>query len=387
MKDSSTPVTLLQRLAQSVDQDTSERFVQQYRPEVKKAIARIVKEDADAEDLTQQFLVEKVMSGKLFAGYDRKKGRFRSYLHRACRYYAIGELRKSKKELNFDELPDAGSSHLDPERLILEPESQAYSAYLVALLDEVLDDVKAYADTHDMHLHYELFRKRFLDYEVKPPPWRVLASAAGLQGPASGRTAEQRSYKIVERVRKRFRERLADEAEEDAGRELDICERTLYGALAKSALILHDRFDLRKLQQLFGVINDRSAPPGNSDKAFQEQIDIAAQEFRPLQALPANFVEATAQNRVELSVLEDAKDLAKNMMENSTNQQQRTTANLLYHFTIAAAFRNFSENISTKSLTDRTAMYEELGFLDADPVVAAVFLGCVQLLSRRDYRD
>lgn len=387
MTDGNTPITLLQRLAQSLDSDSAERFTQQYRPLIKKAIAQIVSEEADAEDLTQQFLIEKVISGKLFVTYDRKKGRFRSYLHRACRYFALGELRKIRKEFNVDEMPDAGSVKYDPEQLSLEPESQAYSAYLLTLLNEVLEDVETYADAHDMQLHYELFRKRFLDYEAKPPPWRVLANDVGLEGPGGGRTAEQRSYKIVERVRKQFRERLIDEAESDAGRELEICERTLYGALAKSALIFHDRLDLEKLQHLFGAMNDGSAPRDQVNKSFQEQIDVAAVDFRPLRALPERFVAAVSKNQVELGVLEQVKDLAKTMMDSSANQQQRTTANLLYHFSIAAAFRNYAENISTKSLANRTAMYEEFGFLDGDPDVAGVFLGCVQLLSKRDYRD
>ncbi len=75
-------------------------FTERYYTAVHAYIAAIVRNAATAEELTQQFFVTAVLSGRLLLRADRAKGSFRPYLKQSIRNFLVDEHRRlaRKKE-------------------------------------------------------------------------------------------------------------------------------------------------------------------------------------------------------------------------------------------------------------------------------------------------
>ena len=107
--DSDFPTTAHSLLAQLRSQDPLEKktalnlFVAGYRKALLKfLIVRKRMDQNDAEDLVQDFIVEKIMSGQVL-GTTPKGGRFRNLLRKCLQNYLIDSLRKRKTlEKNFE---------------------------------------------------------------------------------------------------------------------------------------------------------------------------------------------------------------------------------------------------------------------------------------------
>ncbi len=121
----------------------------------------------EAKDLTQGFFQEVVLGRKLIDKADRTKGRFRSFLLTALNRYLINIHYKqaAKRHIpqtkitsmnigDMSELPQAVTS--------LTPEDSFTYAWVSALLEQVLTEVKAECEKADKTLHWQIFRDRAL---------------------------------------------------------------------------------------------------------------------------------------------------------------------------------------------------------------------------------
>lgn len=70
------------------------QFVMRYAPAIRKYVAAIVKQRADADDVTQEFLTRVFEKG--FCPTNVSRGRFRDYLKAAVRYVSLGVLRQRR---------------------------------------------------------------------------------------------------------------------------------------------------------------------------------------------------------------------------------------------------------------------------------------------------
>ena len=134
-------------------------------------------DNEQAKDLTQAFLHEVVLNRALVRRADHTKGRFRSYLLYALNRYIV---KQSLKEKALKRIPKEKLVRLDlmeppalPESIANASAEKSYHyAWLSALLERVLSDVKAECDRHGMRIHWGLFYERIAKpiLENNPPP-------------------------------------------------------------------------------------------------------------------------------------------------------------------------------------------------------------------------
>jgi len=117
----------------------------------------------EAKDLTQGFFQEVVLGRKLIDKADRTKGRFRSFLLTALNRYLINihheqatkrHIPKTKHFSDISDLPEAVTT--------LTPEDSFTYAWVSALLEEVLKQVKEECERTNKVLHWRIFHDRTL---------------------------------------------------------------------------------------------------------------------------------------------------------------------------------------------------------------------------------
>ena len=120
-----------------------------------------------AKDLTQGFFHEVVLGRGLILKADQSKGRFRPYLLLALNRYLInvreeetarkripGEMLVSLDQIDLPELPQSIFQSA--------PEEAFNYAWVSALLEQVLEEVKAKCIERDLTLHWQVFRDRIV---------------------------------------------------------------------------------------------------------------------------------------------------------------------------------------------------------------------------------
>ncbi len=121
----------------------------------------------EAKDLTQGFFHEVVLSRNLLGRADRTKGRFRSFLLTALNHYLINVHHQQAAKRHIPKAKLVGMSMDELSELpqavtTLTPEDSFTYAWVSALLEEVLADLKAAYEQADRRLHWQIFRDRTL---------------------------------------------------------------------------------------------------------------------------------------------------------------------------------------------------------------------------------
>ena len=124
-------------------------------------------QNEEAKDLTQGFFQEVVLGRKLIDKADRTKGRFRSFLLTALNRYLINihHEQAAKRHIPKTKLVGINASDLSelPQAVTtLTPEDSFTYAWVSALLEEVLKEVKAECEKTNKSLHWQIFRDRAL---------------------------------------------------------------------------------------------------------------------------------------------------------------------------------------------------------------------------------
>lgn len=159
----------------------------------------------EAKDLTQGFFHEIVLEQHLLKKADAAKGRFRSLLLIALKRY-VDDVRA--KESAQKRMPRGGFVSLDadetpelPARLATSaPENTFHHAWVAALLEQVLEDVKQQCSAEDKQIHWCVFRDRVLNPIMErdtPPSLREITARYDLSD-------ESKASNMIVTVKRRF---------------------------------------------------------------------------------------------------------------------------------------------------------------------------------------
>ncbi len=159
----------------------------------------------DAKDLTQGFFHEIVLNKNLVDRADQAKGRFRCFLLHALNQYVLNERDKQHAQKRR---PKGGFVSLDALGAIAEPlvipelppdDSYNY-AWLSALLDEVIEEVRTRCVQENLTIHWKLFHERIIRpilEDAEPPCFAELRRRYRLEN-------DKQASNMVITVQRRF---------------------------------------------------------------------------------------------------------------------------------------------------------------------------------------
>jgi DNA-directed RNA polymerase specialized sigma24 family protein len=174
-------------------------FTERYYPAVRAYIAAIVRDGTTAEELTQQFFVTAVLSGRLLLHANRDKGNFRPYLKQAIRNFLIDEHRRLAR--TKEESPES-SVHPDGFKRGWEgladvassgPDTDLLRAWGQSIVKMAIEKVHAICNEKGQQLHFQLFARRFLSGSDELPGWKDVGAAFNLDE----KTARSRAEPVV----------------------------------------------------------------------------------------------------------------------------------------------------------------------------------------------
>jgi hypothetical protein len=143
----------------------------------------------EAKDLTQGFFQEVVLGRKLVHQARRAKGSFRKFLLTALERYVKSAHRKDIAQKRIPKSNIASLEYIDSNQLVeplsgLTAEESFHYAWVSSLLDDVFVEVEADCKTHDLTVHWNLFRDRVLEpiaCEAEPPSLTKLCEKYGIE--------------------------------------------------------------------------------------------------------------------------------------------------------------------------------------------------------------
>jgi len=169
-------------------------------------------ENESAKDLTQAFFHEVVLNRSLVAQADRAKGRFRSFLLHALKQFVTKQGLKERAQ-----------KHIPPEKLIpldladasilpgspseAAPEASFHYAWLSAILERVIEDVRTSCENAGMERHWALFQERFIDPILRDQPARPLSELCDSLQIENTRTASN----MITTVKRRYKAALVNQ--------------------------------------------------------------------------------------------------------------------------------------------------------------------------------
>jgi len=132
---------------------------QKYRKPVYLFLRGMGFKEHTAKDLVHGFFSEKVLGKHLFSKADPKKGRFRDFLLRSVRNYAIDVVRSEHPAMSLQEGHDRPDINSDPDRLF-------NRAWINELVSSTLSELKKECDRHGKHKHWKLFHYWLVESHV-----------------------------------------------------------------------------------------------------------------------------------------------------------------------------------------------------------------------------
>lgn len=150
-----------------------------------------------AKDLAQGFFTDKVLGQDLIARADRAKGRFRNFLLRSVRNYAISIQRASQPHQSLGDNQEGHAAAGDPE-------VQFNRAWADGLLREVLKELELECRQRGKETHWRIFHDWLLDPVIEQGQTMTeICQRYGIPDPS-------RAYHMIENVKRRFRVLLRD---------------------------------------------------------------------------------------------------------------------------------------------------------------------------------
>jgi len=148
------------------------------------------------KDLVQGFFTDKVLGQDFVQRADRTRGRFRSFLLRSVRNYAISVQRSSKPH---DTLEESQRPHDAP----VDPESEFNRAWADQLLQDVLQELEEECRQRNKMTHWHVFRDWLLEPQIRGQK-KTMSDLCAEYGLADASTA----YHMIENMKRRFRSLL-----------------------------------------------------------------------------------------------------------------------------------------------------------------------------------
>ena len=163
-----------------------------YRKPVYRFLLRKGFSKDSARDLIQSFFTDKVLGQHLFHKADQRKGKFRSFLLRAVRNYAIDQKRKDKRLLSLTEEQEIPTTQGNP----LNEFNQAWAS---GILEEALQELEHECRTHGKQVHWHVFNLWLLEHQLTEEK----QSMAEIAGQLSLKKTAQ-AYSIIAHTKIRF---------------------------------------------------------------------------------------------------------------------------------------------------------------------------------------
>jgi DNA-directed RNA polymerase specialized sigma24 family protein len=166
-------------------------------------------DNEQAKDLTQGFFHEIVLNLNLFGRADQSKGRFRSFLLYALNQYLMNEKRRETAQKNIPRHKIVSLDAIEPPvlpQIVKEsnPEDSYNYAWVSAMLDQVLSDVKHACCKQGMETHWSIFSQRvvqpMLNNDV-PPSLEDICEKYGI-------ASEKKASNMIVTVKRRFQSSL-----------------------------------------------------------------------------------------------------------------------------------------------------------------------------------
>ena len=187
------------------------------------------RDNEQAKDLTQDFFHEVVLNRNLVGRADKDKGRFRSFLLYALNQYLIN---KDRDKTALKRIPREKLTSLDMTELPNLPESfsqasaeDSYNyAWLSALLERVISEVKAACSEQGMETHWSLFEKHVLGPILgsdEPVPLRKLCDKYGIED-------TKKASNMMVTVKRRFHSVIMEHVRSSVSSEEQISEELEY---------------------------------------------------------------------------------------------------------------------------------------------------------------
>ena len=169
------------------------------------------RDNEQAKDLTQDFFHEVVLNRHLTGRADKDKGRFRSFLLYALNQYLINHDRDNRAQKR---IPRKKLSSLDTAELPELPrsfeqataEDSFHYAWLSALLERIVEEVKTACEREGMETHWALFQGRILEPILGGGEPATLAQLCESHGVEDTRKASN----MIVTVKRRFRSALVE---------------------------------------------------------------------------------------------------------------------------------------------------------------------------------
>ena len=166
-------------------------------------------DNEQAKDLTQGFFHEIVLNLNLFGRADQSKGRFRSFLLYALNQYLMNEKRRETAQKNIPKHKIVSLDAIGPPSLpqtIIEsnPEDSYHYAWVSAMLDQVLSDVKHAYCEQGMETHWSIFSERVVEpmlSSAAPPSLTAICDKYGIE-------SEKKASNMIVTVKRRFQSAL-----------------------------------------------------------------------------------------------------------------------------------------------------------------------------------
>ena len=166
-------------------------------------------DNEQAKDLTQGFFHEIVLNLNLFGRADQSKGRFRSFLLYALNQYLMNEKRRETAQKNIPRHKivslDATEQPVLPQNVIASSPEDSYNyAWVSALLDQVLSEVKRTCYEQGMETHWSIFSERVVQPMLNnavPPSLKDICEKCGIE-------SEKKASNMIITVKRRFQSTL-----------------------------------------------------------------------------------------------------------------------------------------------------------------------------------
>ena len=166
-------------------------------------------DNEQAKDLTQGFFHEIVLNLNLFGRADQSKGRFRSFLLYALNQYLMNEKRRETAQKNIPKHKIVSLDAIEPPSLpqtVIEsnPEDSYNYAWVSAMLDQVLSDVKHACCKQGMETHWSIFSERVVQSMLNNatlPSLQDICEKYGIE-------SEKKASNMIVTVKRRFQSAL-----------------------------------------------------------------------------------------------------------------------------------------------------------------------------------
>ncbi len=179
----------------------------------------------EAKDLTQGFFQEVVLGRELIQQADRARGRFRTLLLRALDRYLVSAHRKTTarkrtpparfilpEDQDLDDLPAAVDGLDDPDVFNY--------AWITALLDQMLAEVRVQCVRRGLGLHWTLFYERVVQpilEDREPPGLPELCARHGIEEPT-------RASNMIFTVKRQLQAALQQHLRDSVARDDDVAD-------------------------------------------------------------------------------------------------------------------------------------------------------------------